>query len=266
MDPASAPRTLHYRTAGPPSPNVLLLLHAFPLNSAMWEPQLASPPEGWHLLAPDLPGYGQSPGIGGEQLTMDAAADGVAALLASLGVRSAVVCGLSMGGYVAFALLRRHRSLVRGLVLCDTRAAADAPEVRAGRLQSAEQVRSGGTASFNDGLLPKLLSPFTRRRSPQVEERVRAMMGEALPDTVRATLLGLAARPDATPLLRAINVPTQVLVGEDDQIIPAGEAQLMARMIPGSYMNIVPDAGHLPNLENPEVFNRTLVTFLSAVR
>jgi 3-oxoadipate enol-lactonase len=266
MEQAAARQTLHYQEANPEAANVLLLIHGFPLNSSMWQPQLDQPPDGWRVIAPDLRGYGQSPSLGSEVLTMDAAADDIAALLQSLGIRKAVICGLSMGGYIAFALLRRHLGLFRGLLLCDTRAAPDAEDVRAGRLESAAQVRTAGTAGFTDTMLPKLLSPYTRQRSPELEARVRAMMMEAPADVIAATLIGLAARPDSTPLLRSIAVPTQVVVGEDDQITPAGEAQLMARGIPGSMMQMVPDAGHLPNLENPPVFNRILAGFLMSVR
>jgi 3-oxoadipate enol-lactonase len=128
---SSSGTRLHYEEAGT-GDNVLLLVHGFPLHSGMWRPQLASPPAGWRVIAPDLRGFGRSPAVLGEQLTMDAAAEDLAILLEELGVQRAVVCGLSMGGYIAFAMFRQHPQRVRALVLCDTRAGADSEEVRQG--------------------------------------------------------------------------------------------------------------------------------------
>jgi 3-oxoadipate enol-lactonase len=256
---------LHHEEAGSGS-DVLLLIHGFPLHAGMWRPQLAAPPEGWRVIAPDLRGFGRSPVADDGQLTMDAAAADLAALLPRLGVQSAVVCGLSMGGYIAFAMLRRYPQLVRALVLCDTRASADSDEARRGRLQSVSEIQTGGTRAFMEAMLPKLLSPYTRNRRPEIVEEVSAMMSEAPAESVNAALRGLAARPDSTPLLRAITIPTRVIIGEDDEITPVREGQIIARGIPGARLEIVPDAGHLSNIENPEVFNRVLEGFLRDMR
>jgi 3-oxoadipate enol-lactonase len=257
--------SLHYRSGGPAAGDPLLLIHGFPLSSAMWQPQVESPPPGWRVIAPDLRGFGNSPPAAGP-VTMDSLADDLAALLAQLGVSSAAVCGLSMGGYVAFALLRRHPSLVRALVLCDTKADGDTEEVRRGRLQSAARVEAEGTRSVVDAMLPKLLSPATVRRQAAIEADVRGILESASPAGVAAALKAMAARPDSTPMLRSINVPTQIIVGADDQITPAGGAQLMARGIPGARIEVIPEAGHLPNLENTAAFDRALAGFLAGVR
>lgn len=256
---------LNYEESGQPSSNrVLLLVHGFPFHSGMWRPQLDEPPPGWRVIAPDLPGFGASP-LTGDTLTMDDAADALAELLGSLGVRRAVVCGLSMGGYISFALFRRHPNLVRALVLCDTKAGADGEAARKARHAGVARVTAEGTAGFVDDMLPKLLSPHTRRRQPEVEESLRDIMTAAPAESVAAALRGLAARPDSAPLLQAIMVPTQVIVGSDDEITPVVEAQFLARGIRGALLTIVPDAGHVPNLENPASFNRTLHSFLATL-
>jgi pimeloyl-ACP methyl ester carboxylesterase len=256
---------LHYREAGPAdSPDVLVLVHGFPLDSRMWRPQLETPPPGWRVVAPDLPGFGGSAAVEGD-LTMELAADRLALLLDSLDLRRVALGGLSMGGYVCMALLRRSPALVRSLLLFDTRAAADTEEVRRGRLQTASKVERAGTAEFIDAMLPRLLSLFTQRRNPEVEAEVRACMAAASPAAVAAALRGMAARPDSTPLLRSITVPTLVVVGADDEITPVPEVEMLARSIRGASLERIDDAGHLPNLEHPDAFNRVLRGFLGAL-
>jgi 3-oxoadipate enol-lactonase len=254
---------LHWREAGPDSANVLLLVHGFPFSSAMWQPQLKAPPPGWRLIAPDLRGFGESPAPAAGPATLDSMADDLVAVLRHLRLRQVVVCGLSMGGYITFNFLRRYPRLVRALVLCDTRPEADTEEVRRGRMQSAARVTASGTSSVVDAMLPRVLAPATIQRAPDLAAEVRRIMETARPDGVIAALKAMAARPDSSPLLRSIHVPTQVVVGADDQITPAGDAQLMARGIPGSALAVIPDSGHLPNLENPEEFNRVLGEFLA---
>jgi pimeloyl-ACP methyl ester carboxylesterase len=273
---------LHWVEAGPSDGAVLLLLHGFPFNSAMWRPQLETPPAGWRVIAPDLTGFGGSAATvaagtaaagsaatatgtaaaAAATLTMDRMADDVAALLDRLRIRGAAVCGLSMGGYVTFALLRRHAARVRALVLADTRAAPDSEDVRRGRLETAARVATEGNGPVVEAMLPKLFSPVTPQRQPDLVAEVRAMMADAPPAAVAAALRGMAARPDSTPMLRSINVPTRVVVGQSDQITPPGEAQLMARAIPGAMIEVIPDAGHLPNLENAAAFDSALTAFL----
>jgi len=265
-DSASSPAIddvrLNWRESGEGRP--LVLLHGFPFNSAQWEPQLASPPSGWRLIAPDLRGFGASSGGGSGPYTMDIFAADIALLLDSLKVDRAVFCGLSMGGYVAFSLLRGFRERVSGLVLCDTRAGADSPEAKAGRRALADQVAREGTAAVRSAMLPKLVSETTRRERPEVVDRIGDMIDIAPTDSLQRTLHGLAERADSEPLLRGVQVPTLVIVGEDDAITPPGDAEILARGIPGARIETIAEAGHVSNLEQPERFSRALDDFLTS--
>jgi 3-oxoadipate enol-lactonase len=254
---------LSWSEAGGRSENVLLLVHGFPFNSAMWAPQLEDPPPRWRVIAPDLRGFGASEASSDPQ-TMDGYAEDLATLLKHLRVREAVLCGLSMGGYVIFAFLRRYLRMARGLVLCDTRAEADTPEARAGRKQMALSARQQGTGAVVENMLPRLLAQRSLRTP--VETRLRQIMEASPAESVVSALRAMATRPDSTPLLRHLGVlPTQIIVGADDALTPPGEARLLARAIPGSFLEVIPDAGHVPNLEQPGAFNSVLHRFLDGM-
>ena len=256
---------LEWRDRG--SGDAVLLIHGFPLNSAMWGAQLTALSPDWRVIAPDLRGFGASdPGPPDVTLGMDLLARDLAALLDYLGIERAVVCGLSMGGYVAFEFFRQFRDRVRALVLCDTRAGQDPVETQRARGTLAERVTAENTiAPVIEGLLPKLVSARTTRRNPGVVAMVRAMMQEAAPDSVARALHSMATRGDSEPLLRTIDVPTLVLVGSDDVITNRGQAEMMARGIRGARLEIVPGAGHLPPVEQPEEFNQFLNQFLDGL-
>lgn len=259
----------------------VVFIHGFPFDGSMWEPQLAALPDGWRGLAPDLRGFGRSP-IDGDGctpsgrrlgagialpdepvLSMSCLADDLAALIEDEVDGPAVVCGLSMGGYVAFELVRRHSGLLRGLVLADTRPEADSDEGRENRMQMAQTVRRSGTRPIASAMIPDLLAPGTRESAPDVVDAVRSMIRDNPPGTVIAALAGMASRRDSTGELADIEVPTHVIVGEHDAITPPDTARSMAAAIPGAELTVIPDAGHLSGMENPEAFNTALASFLN---
>jgi pimeloyl-ACP methyl ester carboxylesterase len=245
--------------------DAILFIHGFPFNSAMWGHQLAALPEGWRGIAPDLRGFGASD-IGGDPiLTMELFATDLARLLDHLEIDRVVLCGLSMGGYVAFDFWRQFGDRVRGIVLSDTRASADSPDTRRARNHLADRVREEGPAPVIEALLPKLLSPSTTRKKKGVVSMVRAMMEETRPETMARALLGMAARADADPLLRTIDVPVLVVVGADDVITSRGQAEMLARGIRGARIELIDGAGHIPPLEQPEEFNTSLAQFLAGL-
>jgi len=244
--------------AGP----ALLLLHAFPLGLAMWDAQAAALADSHQVVRFDGRGFGGSP-PGDGLLTMERIADDAAGVLDRLGLPSAVVCGISMGGYAAFAMVRRHPERIRALVLADTRAGPDSPEARANRAAQAEKARREGTRAIADAVLPKLLGATSHRERPGLVARVRQMIEANPPRGITDALAGLAARADSTPTLREIRVPTLVVVGEEDAITPPAEAEILHRGIADSRLAAIPQAGHLSSMENPDEFNRQVRAFLA---
>ena len=254
---------LHYVQVGQGIP--LLLVHGYPLDHMLWQPQLDQLSDIAQVIAPDLRGFGQSDAPDGIY-TMEAYADDLAALLDTLKIERAVVCGLSMGGYIVLAFWKKHASRVRGLILVDTRSGADAPAARQGRLDMAEQVKRHGTKPAADAMLPRVLAETTRQSRPDLIELAHAMMLRQPPAGIIGAQLGMAERPDSTPTLPTINVPTLVVFGDQDVITPAEtEGRSLAAAIPGAKLVVIPNAGHLSNLEQPQVFNVAVREFWARV-
>jgi pimeloyl-ACP methyl ester carboxylesterase len=239
----------------------LVLIHAFPLHARMWEPQLALAGGGWRIIAPDLRGLGDT--AGAPAASMDDFAADVVDLLDALRIEQAVIGGLSMGGYVAFALFRLAPRYFRGMVLADTRAEADTPEGIEGRKKMLKTVEEKGVAAVADEMLGKLLGETTRREHPEVVETVRSLIAKNTPGGVAGAIRALMSRSAATDLLSSIHCPTLVLVGEEDVITPPALSRELHRAIAGSALVEVPGAGHLSSLEQPAAFNRALSAFLA---
>ena len=237
----------------------LLLIHAFPLDARMWEAQLGSFGGGLPVVAPHLPGFGSTEGP--EVLTMAAAAERCTAALDEAGVDTAVVCGLSMGGYVAFELWRSARPRVAALVFATTQAEPDTPEAAAARRALAERLRTEGHG-FLVEQPPPLLSEGA---PPELWERVRAWIAEQTPNAIAAAALGMAERPDSGPELATIDVPTLVITGALDTLIPPDVTAAIAERVPGAELLRIEDAGHLSNLEAPGSFAEALAGVLTGL-
>jgi len=238
----------------------LLLVHAFPLDARMWDEQLAALSGDARVLAPSLPGFGGTPPAG-DVLSMDAAADFLAAELDRAGIDRAVVAGCSIGGYIAFAMWRRHRDRITGLGLIDTRAEADDEEGRGRRLAAAELVLARGTDAVADNP-PPLLSA---NAPDELWARVKSIIRDQPPEAIAAASLGMAGRPDSRELLAGIDVPTLVAVGSDDTLTPPELSRMMAAEIPESELAVFEGAGHLSNLEAPRPFLDALRRLLGRV-
>lgn len=240
----------------------ILFIHGFPFDHSMWRHQVAALAD-WECLAPDLQGAGAAPAPPSpDAYSMTVYARDLTKLLDERGVDTAVVCGLSMGGYVTFELLRQIPKRVRAAVLCNTKSAADAAEGKRGRDALAEKARSKGASAVAEELVPKALSRTTLERNPGVVRDVRAMIERQQVDGIVGALHALRERPDSTPLLGKIRVPVLVVAGSDDQITPAVGMEEMARAIPDAKFVLIKDAGHLSPLEQPAAFNAALAEFL----
>ena len=254
-------RTLAWDDAG--MGPALVFLHGFPHDRTLWGAQLAALARQARCVAPDLAGFGESAPPAPGTASMDTYADDVARLLDHLAIDRATVCGLSMGGYVAFALLRRHADRVEGLVLSDTKAGADDEAGRAKRRDLIALARRDGGAAVADAMMPGMLGKSTRARTPQVEQRLHAMGAAASTEGIVAALEAMMARPDSTPTLAEVRVPTLVVVGDEDALTPPKQAELLRDGIRGSRLEVIAGAGHVPCLERPAAFNLVVGEFMS---
>ena len=231
----------------------LVLLHGFPFDSSMWSVPGA--------ITPDQRGFGGTP-LGDAPPSLDVVADDVAALLDTRGLDRVVLGGLSMGGYVAMAFPRRHPSRVGALLLADTKMTADPPEAAANRERIAAAVTAAGSSELLVGeLLPKLVGETTRNTRPDVEFRVRSMVGSAPVESVAWAQRAMAVRPDSSETLAGVRVPALVVVGAEDVMSPLADAEAMAGTIPGARLVVLPGAGHMSAMETPAAFAAALDDF-----
>lgn len=262
-------KTLSYVIAEPAAPptrqrplRTAVFLHAFPLQAAMWEPTLDAIPDGWRAVAPDMRGLGQTPLPPSDTHRMADFAGDVVDLLDRLHVTRAAVVGCSMGGYVAFELLKNAPGYVSALGLVSTRAGADSEEGRANREKMIALVDRDGVQAVATQMVSKLLGATTARDHPDLANRVRALITGNAPEGVKAAVRAMMERSDSTPLLPHIKVPTLIVHGVEDALIPPSDAELMKRAMPAAEYEPLAASGHLPNLERPAAFNTRLWQFL----
>jgi 3-oxoadipate enol-lactonase len=242
----------------------IVFLHAFPLGQFMWDRQVAALEARHRVARFDARGFGGSP-PGDGPLTMDRIADDAAALMDQLEIERAVVAGCSMGGYAAFSFVRRHPGRLAALVLQDTRAGADTEEGRQNRATLASRVLEEGATAAAEALLSRLVGETTKREQAHLVGRLRERVLATSPRGIAQALAGLGARADSADTLGRIEVPTLVVVGEEDVLTPPSEAENMAAAIAGSRLEVIPSAGHLSNLENPPAYNAALDRFLGSL-
>jgi pimeloyl-ACP methyl ester carboxylesterase len=234
----------------------------------MWQPQMAALPPGWTGLSPDSRGFGDAPPDPGgtapdPHASLDEYADDVVRAMDDAGVDRAVLCGCSMGGYTALALLRRHPERVAGLVLADTKVSADSDQSVASRRAMLALLASEGPSAVTASMLPKLVGPTTRATRPAVMETVSALAARATQSGIGHAVVRMLNRPDSSAALGEFRGPVLIVVGEEDELTPVSESEAMHALSPGSRLVVIPGAGHLSNLEAPQAFNVALSDFLT---
>lgn len=239
----------------------VLFVHGFPHDRSLWTPQLQGLSVQARCLALDQRGFGET--TAAPPYSMDQYADDLAGFMDVLHLERAVIAGLSMGGYIALAMWRRHAARVRGLVLSNTRAGADSDEAREKRKNLMEVARDQGSNAVADAMLTGMLGKTTRSKRPEIVNIVHRMISSAPVDGVVGALQAMMDRPDSTSMLGTIDVPTLVVTGDEDAIIPTEEARSMHAAIRGSSLEIIAGAGHLSNLERPAAFNHLVSEFLA---
>jgi pimeloyl-ACP methyl ester carboxylesterase len=237
----------------------LVLLHGFPFSRLMWDRQLVGLAKTARVIAPDLRGFGESEGV---PATIEGLADDLHSVLDALAVPAVAIAGFSMGGYVLLRYLTRHADRVKGVILVSTRADADAPDVRAGRLAAIERLRKEGPERYLAEFARRVVAPQTLESDPSVLAKVRRYTGTPRVETLVGALTAMAERPDSTPVLATITVPTLVIAGDDDKVIPASVARGLGAAIKGAKVVIIRDAGHMVNIEQSDQFTSSLRDFL----
>jgi pimeloyl-ACP methyl ester carboxylesterase len=252
-------RLLSYTTKGSGSLTIIFI-HGFPLNQTMWQAQMQRLTGNVQLITFDLCGYGHS-SYTGHALSISSFADDLMLFIQTLQIQKVVLCGLSMGGYIALNFASRYADRVAGLILCDTQCENDSEEVRHKRFENVQKIRDGGKEDFFIGMTKALFSDSSLSNKQLVND-VHAMMYSVSDEVLIQTLMALANRSETCSHLKEMNVPVLLLCGQNDQITPPHKSLYMQQQIPNSKLHIIPQAGHLSNMENSDYFNTVVGDFI----
>lgn len=255
--------TISYFDAGPENEPVIVFIHGFPFNKSMWSKQAETLKESTRVIAYDVRGHGDS-GTGTGDFSIELFVQDLISLLDSLNIDKAILCGLSMGGYIALNAIENHPERFRALVLCDSNCVADTPEAKEKRMRAIETIRENGVKKYVDESIKNLVAHDTFTTKPGLVAEIRTMMVNTAWQTLVNTLQALSSREEACSKLPEIRIPVLIIVGQEDVLTPPEAAKYMHEKIEGSVLSILPHAGHLSNLENPEQFGEILKKFISS--
>lgn len=256
--------TVSYTDEGPDDAPVIIFIHGFPFNKTMWTNQISAFSENYRVVAYDVRGHGKSE-TGADDFSIELFVKDLIIAMDTLQIDRAILCGLSMGGYIALNAIENYPERFDALVLCDTNCTADTQEVQEKRLNTIESIKQNGVENFADELIGNLLAPQTLVTKNEITTAVREMIIKTSPDSLYQTLIAFTWRSETCSKLQEIKVPVLIIVGKEDKITPPEAARLMHEKIRGSVLSIIEHAGHLSNLENPDQFNNHLNEFLASV-
>lgn len=257
--------TFRYNEEGPFSAPVIIFIHGFPLNKSMWKPQIEAFKDDYRVIAYDVRGHGKSD-AGEMDFSINLFVTDLINLMDAFYIDKAILCGLSMGGYIALNAVENYPKRFSALVLCDTSCMADPAPVIENRMKTIRELHEEGAEKYAEESLVKLFAPDSLKMQISAVETVRKMIVKTSVPSMCNTLRALATRNESCSGLHEIQIPVLILVGKEDVITPAATAQLMHEKIADSKLEIIPQAGHLSNLENPKEFNEKLRKFLSSVK
>jgi 3-oxoadipate enol-lactonase len=257
--------TINYTERGLPQGIPVTFVHGFPFNHTMWEPQMKALPNQYRAITYDIRGHGDSD-VGDGQYSIEFFVDDLLNLLDHLVIEKTVLCGLSMGGYIALRAYERHPDRIKALVLCDTKSEPDSNEAKLKRSTTVRNVKTKGVGPFADEFAALVFAPHTFQAHPEIIHSVKDIIRSNSTIGISGASLALAGRTDTSSVLPGIKVPTLLLVGEHDKLIPPSVMEAMHKNIPGSAYYVIPDAAHMSNLENAPEFNRYLIEFLNWVK
>lgn len=241
--------------------SVVIFIHGFPFNRSMWASQVEALSKSYRVLSLDVRGHGQSE-TGDGQYSMEFFVDDLIAGMDHLKIDTAVLCGLSMGGYIALRAVERHANRFKALVLCDTKSQADSDEVKIKRAAAVQSVKKDGVEAFATGFVKTVLTENSIKNNPDLVKTILDMIQGNSPLGISGALLAMASRTDTTVALDKMSLPTLILVGEEDKLTPLSASEAMKRRMLRATLYVIPQAAHLSNLENPAVFNDYLLGFL----
>jgi len=256
--------SLYVEDSGPGPTHTLVFLHGFPMDHTMWDEQVALAKPRFRTIAYDHRGHGQSE-VGNGQYAFERFVDDLFEVLDARQISKAILCGLSMGGYVALRAAERAPERITGLILCDTRSESDTNEARLKRASTVKVIQNKGVPTFCEGFMKAVLAPETFTQKPSLIERIRHLIVKGSPVGMVGAVLAMAGRTDTTAALSTLRVPAIVIGGEKDATVPPAAMEALAKAIPGATLALIPNAGHFSNLENPTAFNRHFQEFLQRI-